>query len=150
PDARALWTRFRQVSLDEFERVYSKLGVRFDAIFGESFYEDRMAPVLADLEAKGLTSISDGATVVDLSDRKLPPCLLKKSDGATLYATRDIASAVHRFEEYAFDRALYVVAREQSVHFQQWFAVVEKAGYPFAGRLEHVAFGHVRFGGKKT
>lgn len=149
-DARALWTRFREVSLAEFDRVYAKLGVRFDAIFGESFYEDRMAPVLADLESKGLLSMSDGATVVDLSDRSLPPCLLKKSDGATLYATRDIASAVHRFEEYAFDRALYVVAHEQSVHFRQWFAVVEKAGYPFAGRLEHLAFGHVRFGGKKT
>jgi arginyl-tRNA synthetase len=150
PDARALWTKFRQVSLDEFERVYSKLGVKFDAIFGESFYEDRMEPVLADLARKGLLSVSEGATVVDLADRKLPPCLLKKSDGATLYATRDIASAVHRFEEYAFDRALYVVDKGQSVHFRQWFAVVEKAGYPFASRLEHVAFGQVKFGGRKT
>jgi len=149
-DARALWTRFRQVSLDEFERAYSKLGVKFDHYFGESFYEGRMAPVLADLEKRGLLSVSEGATVVDLSDKKLPPCLLKKSDGATLYATRDIASAVHRFEEFRFDRALYVVDKGQSVHFRQWFAVVEKAGYPFAGRLEHVSFGQVRFGGKKT
>jgi arginyl-tRNA synthetase len=150
PEARALWTRFREVSLAEFERAYSKLGVRFDAVFGESFYEDRMAPVLVDLEAKGLLAQSEGATVVDLSELKLPPCLLKKSDGATLYATRDIASAVHRFEEFAFEKALYVVDKGQGVHFKQWFAVVEKAKYPFAGRLEHVAFGQVRFGGKKT
>ncbi len=149
-EARALWTRFRQVSLDEFERVYSKLGVKFDAVFGESYYESRMQPVLDDLAAKGLLSVSEGATVVDLSDRGLPPCLLRKSDGATLYATRDIASAVHRYEEFRFDRALYVVDKGQSVHFRQWFAVCEKAGYPFAGRLEHVAFGQVKFGGKKT
>jgi len=149
-DARALWTRFRDVSLAEFDRAYAKVGVKFDAVFGESFYEDRMAPVLEDLGKKGLLSVSEGATVVDLSDRKLPPCLLKKSDGATLYATRDIASAVHRFEVFHFDRALYVVDKGQGVHFKQWFAVVEKAGYPFAGRLEHVAFGQVKFGGKKT
>ncbi len=149
-EARELWTRFRHVSLEEFERAYSKLGVKFDAVFGESFYEGRMAPVLADLEAKGLLSVSEGATVVDLSDLKLPPCLLRKSDGATLYATRDIASAVHRFEEFAFDRGLYVVDKGQGVHFKQWFAVVEKAKYPFAGRLEHVSFGQVKFGGRKT
>lgn len=149
-EARALWSRFRQVSLDEFERVYSKLGVKFDAVYGESFYEDKMAPVLADLEVKGLLSISDGATVVDLADRALPPCLLRKKDGTTLYATRDVASAVHRWELYRFDRALYVVDKGQSVHFRQWFAVVEKAQYPFAGRLEHVDFGQVKFGGRKT
>lgn len=149
-EARALWTRFRDVSLTEFERAYAKLGVKFDATFGESFYEGRMEPVLRDLEAKGLLSVSEGATVVDLTEKKLPPCLLKKSDGATLYATRDIASAVHRFEEFAFDCSLYVVDKGQSIHFQQWFAVCEKAGYPFAGRMEHVSFGQVRFGGKKT
>jgi arginyl-tRNA synthetase len=149
-DARALWTRFREVSLAEFDRAYSKLGVKFDAVFGESFYEGRMEPVLRDLEAKGLLSISEGAPVVDLSEKKLPPCLLKKSDGATLYATRDIASAVHRYEEFHFDSALYVVDKGQGIHFQQWFAVVEKAAYPFAGRLEHVSFGQVKFGGKKT
>jgi arginyl-tRNA synthetase len=149
-EARALWSRFRQVSLDEFDRAFGKLGVKFEAVYGESYYEGRMEPVLRDLEAKGLLSVSEGATVVDLTDRKLPPCLLRKSDGATLYATRDIASAVHRYEEFRFDRALYVVAREQAVHFRQWFAVVEKAGYPFAGRLVHVVFGLVKFGGKKT
>ena len=149
-EARELWTRFRDISRREFDKAYQKLGVVFDAEFGESFYEGRMEPVLRDLEKRGLLSVSDGATVVDLTAEKLPPCLLRKSDGATLYATRDIASAVHRFEEFQFDRALYVVDKGQSVHFRQWFAVVEKAAYPFAGRLEHVSFGQVKFGGRKT
>ncbi len=148
--ARALWERFRAISLAEFEETYRRLGVTFDALCGESFYEDRMAPVVADLERRGLTSVSDGALVVDLSELGLPPCLLRKQDGATLYATRDIASALHRYEEWDFDRALYVVDKGQSLHFRQLFAVIEKAGYPFAGRLEHVPFGQIRFGGRKT
>ncbi len=149
-EARALWSRFREISLAEFEEVFSRIGVTFDALYGESFYEDRMDPVLADLAAKGLTTLSDGAVVVELADEQMPPCLLRKQDGATLYATRDIASAVHRHEEWSFDRALYVVGKGQTLHFRQWFKVVEKAGYPFAGRLEHVAFGQIRFGGVKT
>jgi arginyl-tRNA synthetase len=149
-EARALWTRFRDVSLAEFEEVFSRLGVTFDALHGESFYEDRMEPVLATLDEKGLTTVSDGALVVDLEDTGMPPCLLRKQDGATLYATRDIASAVHRYEEWGFDQALYVVGKGQSLHFKQLFAVIEKAGYPFAGRMEHVAFGQIRFGGVKT
>lgn len=150
PEARALWERFRQTSLDEFERVYSKLGVRFDAVRGESYYEGRMQPVVDELAAKGLLTESDGARVVDLSDRKLPPCILVKSDGATIYATRDLASAVDRWETWRFDRALYVVDKGQTVHFKQWFAVAEKAGWPFASRLVHLPFGQVKFGGKKT
>ena len=150
PLARERWEEFRRVSLEEFQRAYAKLGVAFEAEYGESFYEGRMEPVLADLAHRGLVTESEGAQVVDLSDRGMPPCLLRKKDGATLYATRDIASAVHRWEEFAFDRALYLVDKGQSLHFRQWFAVVEKAGLPFAGRLEHVAFGQVRFQGKKT
>jgi len=149
-EARELWSRFREISLLEFEEVFSRLGVKFDALYGESFYEDRMEPVLADLEAKGLSTISDGAVVVELDDKKMPPCLLRKQDGATLYATRDIASAVHRYEEWSFDKALYVVGKGQTLHFKQLFQVIEKAGYPFAGRMEHVAFGQIRFDGVKT
>lgn len=151
--ARELWTKFRSVSLSEFERIYGKLGVRFDEVCGESFYEDRMQPVLDELTVKNLLVLSEGAWVVDLSDlpgKKLPPCLLRKTDGTTIYATRDLASAAHRFEKYAFDRALYVVDKGQSLHFQQWFAVADKARFPYAGRLTHVSFGQVRFGGKKT
>jgi arginyl-tRNA synthetase len=149
-EARALWTRFRDISLAEFEEVFSRVGVKFDALYGESFYEDRMEPVIEELERKGLTSISDGALVVDLEDEKMPPCLLRKQDGATLYATRDIASAVHRYDEWHFDKALYVVGKGQSLHFKQLFKVIEKAGYPFAGGMEHVAFGQIRMGGAKT
>lgn len=150
PAARSQWERFRQVSLDEFDRVYSKLGVRFDALRGESYYEGRMQPVIDELAAAGLLVHSEGARVVDLTDRKLPPCILVKSDGATIYATRDLASVRDRWETWHFDRALYVVDKGQSVHFRQWFAVAEKAGWPFAGKLVHVAFGQVLFGGRKT
>lgn len=148
--ARRRWERFRAVSLAEFEATYERLGVSFDAYFGESFYEDRMEPVLEDLAARGLTTIDDGALVVELEEDSMPPCLLRKRDGTTLYATRDIASAIHRYEEYEFDRALYVVGKGQSLHFRQWFRVCERAGYPFAGALEHVSFGQIRFGGEKV
>jgi arginyl-tRNA synthetase len=148
--ARERWETFRRISLDEFEQVYRKLGVSFDAVRGESYYEGRMQPVLDDLAAKGLLVESEGARVVDLADRNLPPCILVKSDGATIYATRDLASAVDRWDSWKFDRALYVVDKGQGVHFQQWFAVAEKAGWPFAGRLVHVPFGQVLFGGRKT
>jgi arginyl-tRNA synthetase len=109
-----------------------------------------MQPVIDALEERGLTSVSDGALVVDLEDEGMPPCLLRKKDGATLYSTRDIASAVHRFEEFDFDEAIYVVDKGQSLHFRQWFAVARKAGYPFADRLRHVSFGQIRFKGSKT
>jgi arginyl-tRNA synthetase len=147
PAARSRWEEFRRISLEEFEQVYSRLGVSFEGVFGESFYEDRMEPVIADLEAKGLTSIDEGALVVRLDDvpgkKKMPPCLLRKGDGATLYATRDLASAVHRYDEYRFERALYVVGKGQTLHFRQWFAVAAKAGYAFAAGLAHVPFGQM-------
>lgn len=148
--ARALWERFREVSLAEFDRIYEKLGVRFDALYGESFYEDRMEPVLADLAAAGLLTESEGATVVDLEDAGMPPCLLRKKDGTTLYATRDLASARHRFEEFGADLALYVVGKEQTLHFRQWFAVAEKAGFSCAGKMRHLPFGQIRLGGAKA
>jgi arginyl-tRNA synthetase len=102
------------------------------------------------LKAKGLVTVSDGAEVVDLAAEKMPPCLLRKQDGATLYATRDIAAALWRYEHHAFDRALYVVDKGQSLHFRQWIRVLEMAGLPFAKNIEHVSFGQVRFGGVKT
>ena len=150
PAARAQWQRFRDISLAEFQQVYSRLGVTFEAERGESFYEGKMQAVLDALAAQGLLVESEGARVVDLTDRKLPPCLLVKSDGTTIYATRDLASAIDRWESWKFDLALYVVDKGQSLHFRQWFAVAEKANWPFAGRLRHVAFGQVRFGGRKT
>jgi arginyl-tRNA synthetase len=150
PTARALWQRMRDVSLAEFQEVYDLLGVTFDSIRGESDYESLMPQTIAWLEEKGLTSISEDALVVDLSDRKMPPLLLRKKDGATLYATRDLAAARYRKETYHFDRSLYVVARDQALHFAQMKAVLEKAGVDWAQQIEHVSFGLVRIAGKKT
>lgn len=150
PEARAAWQRFKDVSLAEFQQVYDELGIRFDEIRGESEYEDAMPQVIALLEQQGLTAVSDGALVVPLDDDGMPPLLLKKQDGATLYATRDLAAAIYRWETYHFVKNLYVVDRGQSLHFQQLFRVLAKAGMEWADRCEHVPFGLVRIGGKKT
>ncbi len=150
PAARALWQEFRRVSLEEFQQVYDLLGVSFDLVMGESAFEELLGPVVEMLRSKGLVSESEGAEVVDLSADKMPPCLLRKKDGATLYATRDIAAALWRYEHHAFDRALYVVDRGQELHFRQWIRVLEKAGFPFARHIEHVSFGMVRFEGRRT
>ena len=150
PAARALWREFRRVSLEEYQGVYDLLGVSFDLVMGESDFEDHLGPALEMLRGKGLVTESEGAEVVDLSADGMPPCLLRKSDGATLYATRDIAAALWRYEHHAFDRALYVVDKGQELHFRQLKRVLEKAGFPFAKHVEHVDFGQVRFGGFKT
>src|SRR5690606_3603606 len=122
PEARALWQRFRDVSLAEFSEVYQALGIEFDEIRGESEYEQDMPGVIQMLEEKGLTSVSDGALVVSLDEHGMPPLLLKKQDGATLYGTRDLAAALYRWNTYRFTRSLYVVDRGQSLHFKQLFA----------------------------
>ena len=150
PSARAIWTRIRDVSLAEFDEAYRVLGVHFDEVRGESAYEAAMPGVIAMLEQKGLASVSEGALVVDLADLKIPPLLLRKADGATLYATRDLATALYRHETYDFARSLYVVAREQSLHFKQLFEVLKRAGFTWSERCEHVGFGLVRIGGKKS
>jgi len=150
PEARKLWSHFREVSLVEFQQVYDQLGVTFDEVKGESEFEDRMQPVIDMLEVKGLTSISEGALVVSLDDHDLPPLLLRKQDGATLYATRDLAAAIYRWESYHFARNLYVVDRGQGVHFKQLFLTLGKAGFDWAARCAHVPFGLVRVHGKKT
>lgn len=147
--ARAVWQRLRDVSWAEFAQVYDELGIRFDEIRGESAYEADMPGVIELLQAKGLTSISEGALVVEIPGEKTP-LLLKKGDGTTLYATRDLAAAQYRWNTYHFDRSLYVVDRGQGLHFKQLFKVLEMAGFDWATRCEHVPFGLVRLGGKKT
>jgi arginyl-tRNA synthetase len=146
-EARNLWQIFKDASLAEFKRVYALLGVDFDSWKGEAHYEDKMGPVLAELESKGLTSIDEGATVVDLKAHGLKqfkkPMLLKRADGGTLYATRDLAAADDRFREFAFDRALYVVDLGQSLHFNEWFAAAKLLQRPYADRLRHIGFGIV-------
>jgi arginyl-tRNA synthetase len=148
PEARALWQRFRDVSWAEFQAVYEILGIEFDEVRGESAYEPDLPRVVQELHAKGLVTESEGAQVVQLPDEKTP-ILLRKQDGSTLYATRDVAAAQYRWEQYRFDRSLYVVGREQSLHFRQLFKLLALAGHEWASRCVHVPYGHVRIGGKK-
>jgi arginyl-tRNA synthetase len=148
--ARAAWLRFRDVSLAEFQQVYDQLGITFDEVKGESDYEGDMDRVIDLLATKQLTTRSEGALVVPLDHDGMPPLLLKKQDGATLYATRDLAAAMYRWDTYQFERSLYVVDRGQGLHFKQLFRVLELAGYQWATQCDHVPFGLVRIGGKKT
>ena len=144
-DAEAvdLWQRMKTLTLKEVGEVYKLLGVEFDSYNGESFYEDKMQAVIDELDAKGLLKTDKGAKIVDLSEYNMPPCIIVKSDGATLYATRDLAAAFYRKKTYDFYKCLYVVAYQQNLHFKQWFKVVELMGYDWYKDLEHVAFGMV-------
>ncbi|MGL4523781.1 MAG: arginine--tRNA ligase [Bacilli bacterium] len=146
--ARFLWTWFREESLREFQRVYDILGVSFDSYNGEAFYNDKMDVAVEKLEAQGLLVESDGAYVVEMPE-EMPPCLIKKSDGATLYATRDLAAALYRQDHYKFEGALYVVGGEQSLHFQQIFTVLEKMGMDWVKGMKHIPFGLIMKDGKK-
>ncbi|QPA31168.1 arginine--tRNA ligase [Thermaerobacillus caldiproteolyticus] len=148
-EAHRIWKWFRDESLKDFSRIYELLGVSFDSYNGEAFYNDKMEHIVHLLEEQNLLSESDGAMVVRLDEKELPPCLIKKSDGATLYATRDLAAAVYRYETYQFAKALYVVGREQSLHFQQVFSVLEKLGFDWAKTMVHVPFGLMLKDGKK-
>ncbi len=146
-EALALWQWFREVSLTEFKALYQLLGIHFDTYDGEAFYNDKMQTVVDELQDKGLLTLSDGAYVVELEN--MPPCIIKKTDGATLYATRDLAAAFYRIKHYQPEKIFYVVGHEQSLHFQQLFHVVEKMGYDWAQNLRHVAFGMMLKDGKK-
>lgn len=149
PEARAMWQRFRDISWAEFQTVYDLLGITFDEVRGESAYEPDMPRVIEELAQKGLSSESEGALVVVLPGEKTP-LLLKTKDGTTLYATRDIAAAQYRWNTYQFTRSLYVVDRGQALHFRQLYAALKLAGYDWSARCEHIPFGLVRLGGKKT
>jgi arginyl-tRNA synthetase len=147
--ANKLWHWFRDVSMKEFGRVYGLMGVHFDSGAGEAFYNDKMERVVEELEQNELLSLSDGAQVVRLDEFDLPPSLIKKKDGATLYATRDLAAAIYRKETYQFFKSLYVVGHEQSLHFQQLKIVLNKMGYEWAEGINHIPFGMVLQDGKK-
>lgn len=142
-EANELFELFKKITLEEVEKIYKLLNVTFDSYAGESFYNDKMAPIVSELKEKGLLKNSDGASVVDLEDYDMPPCLILKSDGSTLYATRDIAAAVYRKNTYDFYKCLYVVAYQQNLHFKQFFKVVELMGKEWAKDLVHVAYGMV-------
>ncbi len=143
-----IFEAFKDMTLKDVERVYDILNVSFDHYTGESFYNDKMDRVVNELRDKGLLTESEGAWVVDLEPYGMPPCLILKRDGATLYATRDIAAALYRKEAYDFARSLYVVAYQQDLHFRQVFKVIELMGYPWAKDMVHVAFGMVSFEGQ--
>ena len=148
PEAMEIFRWFKDVTLKDALRVYDVLGVHFDSYAGESFYADKTGRVVDELRAKGLLEESDGAQIVDLKDYNMPPCLILKSDGATLYATRDIAAAIYRKETYHFDTSLYIVAYQQDLHFRQFFKVLELMGYDWASQCKHVAFGMVSYEGE--
>ena len=141
-EALSIFNRFKTSTLAEVEKIYKRLNVTFDSYAGESFYNDKMQPVLDMLTKKGLLVDDDGAKVVKLGEG-MPPCLLVRSDGATLYATRDLAAAFYRKKTYDFDKCLYVVASQQNLHFRQWFKVLELAGEEWYKDLVHVAHGMV-------
>jgi len=143
PEAMDYWRRFRDLSLEELQAVYDRLGVRFDEVWGESDFNEAMAASIDRLKDKGLARESEGALIVDLSADSLPPVLLLKSDGATLYHTREIASAECRWERFHFDLSIYVVGAPQKLHFRQLFRVLELMGYDWASRCVHVEFGHL-------
>lgn len=143
PEAMELFEWFKKITLEEVQQVFERMGIRFDSYAGESFYNDKMDRVVNELREKGLLKLDQGAQIVDLSEYKMPPCIILRSDGATLYATRDIAAALYRKDTYDFAKCLYVVAYQQDLHFRQWFKVVELMGYPWAKDLIHVSFGMV-------
>lgn len=147
-EAVSIWQWFKEMTLKDANRVYDMLGVKFDSYAGEAFYMDKMEPVIEELRQKNLLKESDGASIVDLEEYKMPPCLILRSDGATLYHTRDLAAAFYRKATYNFDKCLYVVAYQQDLHFRQLFKVIELMGYDWAKDLEHVSFGMVSYEGQ--
>ncbi len=149
PENIKLWKWFIEISLREYSKTYSLLGIEFDSYNGESFYTDKMPEQVQVLRDKNLMKLDDGASIVDLEAYGMPPCLILKRDGSTLYPTRDIAAAVYRDRTYNFDKCIYVTSAGQSLHFAQWFKVVELMGYGFANKLVHVPYGTVSINGEK-
>lgn len=145
PEYVKLWQQFNEMSVNDLKRIYARLGARFDHFLGESFYIDKVDSLLALLRKKNLLVESDGAQIVSLEDYKMSPCLILTGDGTTLYHTRDLAAALYRYERFKFDRCLYVVGSEQTLHFQQLFKVLELLELPWAKTLEHVRYGLYRF-----
>lgn len=144
-----LWRIFKQISLDEYMKTYNLLGISFESFNGESFYSDKMQPVVDELQAKGISKLDDGATIVDLEAYKMPPLMVLKTDGSTAYATRDLAAAIWRYNEYKFDKSIYVTSAGQSLHFAQFFKVLKLMGYDWTDKLQHVPYGTFSINGEK-
>ncbi|WP_138754993.1 arginine--tRNA ligase [Paenibacillus sinopodophylli] len=146
-EALRLWRWFVDISIKEFKRIYQLLGVHFDSYTGESFYNDKMEAAIGQLRDKGLLEEDQGASLVRLDAYEMPPALILKKDGSSLYHTRDITAALYRKDAYDFEKAIYVTDYAQNLHFQQWFKVVELLGYEWSNDLVHVAFGRVSLEG---
>jgi arginyl-tRNA synthetase len=144
-EAREIWQYFKDISLEEFERVYKRLGVTFNSYAGESFYNDMLEDTVKRIKDAGLSEISEDALIVNLDKYDMPPCILRKKDEASLYATRDICAAEYRKREYKFDKMIYVVGSEQRLHFKQFFKVLELMGYKWVNDCVHVDFGLIKF-----
>ncbi len=144
-----LWKWFKVESLEAFKAIYSLLGVEFDSYNGEAFFNDKMEEIVTLLQDADLLETSQGAKVVRMEEENIPPCLIKKTDGATLYATRDLAAALYRKRQYDFDEALYIVGQEQTIHFKQVMNVLKKLGYDWADEMKHIPFGLYLKDGKK-
>ncbi len=148
PEVVELFNWFKKITLEEVGKIYDILGITFDSYNGESYFNDKMQPVIDELKEKNLLVESNGAHIIDLEPYNMPPCLILRSDGATLYATRDLAAAEYRHKTYNFYKSLYVVAYQQNLHFKQVFKVLELAGKEYAKDMVHVAFGMVSVEGK--
>lgn len=151
-EVTALWRQCLEIALKDFNRIYQRLGVSFDHIWGESHYKNLLTPLLDSLRKSGLLIQSEGAWVVTVTDeagKELVPCIMQKSDGATIYATRDVAAAIYRYENFHFDRMTYIVGGEQKLHFQQIFSVLKKMGHAWSEHCEHVPTGLYRFKDQK-
>ncbi len=149
PEITALWHWFIDISIAEYKKTYRQLDIEFDYYTGESFYTDKMPAVIDELKSKDLLKLDDGASIVDLEEYGMPPCLILKRDGSTLYPTRDIAAAIYRKETFDFDKCIYVTSAGQSLHFAQWFKVLELMGRDWYKDLVHVPYGTVSLNGSK-
>ena len=148
-EALSIWEWFKEISMVEFERVYDMLGISFDSYTGESFYREKVPALVELLKEKKLLIESQGANVIDLSEYDMPPCMITKKDGSSIYHSRDIAAVLYRKEKYHFDKCLYVTGLEQSLHFKQVFKAIELMGYDFYNGLIHVPYGLVSLDGEK-
>lgn len=149
PEALELWNWFKEISMVEFERIYDLLGISFDSYLGESFYRDQVPALVEKLKDLGILVESQGAKVIDLKKYNMPPCLITKSDGGSIYHSRDIAAILYRKEQYHFEKCLYVTGLEQSLHFKQIFTAIEVMGYDWSNSLIHVPYGLVSLAGEK-
>lgn len=141
PEAMAIYNKIIKVSIAEAKRICDKLEIYFDNWIGEAYYNDKMQPVIDELNNKGLLETSQGAKIVDLEKHNLGVCMIQKSDGASLYATRDLATAIDRYDRYHFDLGLYVTSVQQKLHFERWFKVLELMGKDYAHNLRHISYG---------